>query len=538
MISCAVLERPGRWRLLGIVAGLALALAPALLLLGQTGGSMEPFGAGFTPALLRSLKVAATAGLIAFAIGLPAGILAALYQFPLRRLLLGLLALPLLVPSFLWAIGLDRLRAALGLPPDSALTGFFGTVTTFTGLALPLALFVSFLAARGISRGQAGAARLAGGEGHLFWQTVRSAWPITALAALLASTLTLSDPGPGAILGYPGIGMEILTSFSAQYDFSLAASQCLWLAGLVLLVALPVAIRLGPNLAAGLLARDVEPVEPAHTPCVAWLGPVLLGAILLTTVALPLLGLLQPLAQDIPVARALEDVQRTLANTFVYALGAGAVAVAVGYALALCAGRSNALRGLLLAGLIVIFALPPSLFALGLVQAGDSSPAWLDSLLRSRLTVCLCLGLRLMPVAAIIAMCRVGSSTPSWADAAAVHGVPLGVYLAKVLAPWLAISAALASLLVALLAAADAGTALLLHPPGEASLPLAIFTVMANAPEALVSTLCLFYLGGAALLLGLGWKLTGFAKTSHEKLNGRACGPRLGSMRWIHTTKT
>ena len=34
---------------------------------------------------------------------------------------------------------------------------------------------------------------------------------------------------------------------------------------------------------------------------------------------------------------------------------------------------------------------------------------------------------------------------------------------------------------------------LLLHPPGHGSLPLAVFTIMANAPEALVAMLCLFY---------------------------------------------
>ena len=41
----------------------------------------------------------------------------------------------------------------------------------------------------------------------------------------------------------------------------------------------------------------------------------------------------------------------------------------------------------------------------------------------------------------------------------------------------------------ALLATVEVGTVLLLHPPGHGSLPLAVFTVMANAPEALVAML-------------------------------------------------
>ena len=65
----------------------------------------------------------------------------------------------------------------------------------------------------------------------------------------------------------------------------------------------------------------------------------------------------------------------------------------------------------------------------------------------------------------------------------------------------------MAVLLVALLATADIGTVLLLHPPGEASLPLAIFTIMANAPESLVASLCLVYILIATGLLASVWAM-------------------------------
>ena len=45
------------------------------------------------------------------------------------------------------------------------------------------------------------------------------------------------------------------------------------------------------------------------------------------------------------------------------------------------------------------------------------------------------------------------------------------------------------------------------QPPGEASLPVAIFTVMANAPESLVATLCLIYVAGAATILIAAWAI-------------------------------
>jgi ABC-type spermidine/putrescine transport system permease subunit II len=63
----------------------------------------------------------------------------------------------------------------------------------------------------------------------------------------------------------------------------------------------------------------------------------------------------------------------------------------------------------------------------------------------------------------------------------------------------------LACLIVALLSTAEVGTALLLRPPGADSLPVQIFTVMANAPESLVAALCFLYIAGAASLLIVGW---------------------------------
>ena len=97
-----------------------------------------------------------------------------------------------------------------------------------------------------------------------------------------------------------------------------------------------------------------------------------------------------------------------------------------------------------------------------------------------------------------------GTSSPSWANIAAVHGVRLPVYFRKVLLPWLAPSLLVAGVLSALISTSDVTSALLLHPPGEGSFPLAIFSVMANAPESLTAALCLLYLGVALAVVILG----------------------------------
>jgi ABC-type Fe3+ transport system permease subunit len=132
-------------------------------------------------------------------------------------------------------------------------------------------------------------------------------------------------------------------------------------------------------------------------------------------------------------------------------------------------------------------------------------PSWLDWLTRSRLTVCVVLGLRFFPVATIIALRSWGSLSASWTQAAALHGVATTKYLARVILPHMLPAFAAAILLIGLVATADVGSVLLLHPPGQGSLPLGIFAVMANAPESLVASLCLVYVSLAFGIVSLVW---------------------------------
>jgi ABC-type Fe3+ transport system permease subunit len=266
---------------------------------------------------------------------------------------------------------------------------------------------------------------------------------------------------------------------------------------------MPVVMLAAPRLAAQMLARQTHRVYrvPAGRAGVA----ITLGftVLIFLTMAAPLAGLLLPLSGGLDAGRAWREVQRTGLNTLFYAAGAGLVAAFLAVATALFVGRSERLRTVVLGACLMLFALPPSLSALGLVQTATSAPAWLDGLLRSRLTVCDQLGLRFFPIAALIALRSWGTLSPSWTEVAAVHGVPVGRYLRKVVLPHLLPAAGAGLLLVGLLATAEVGSLLLLHPPGQSSLPLAIFTVMANAPESLVASLCLAYLSLAFGIVAL-----------------------------------
>ena len=117
MPTCLALERPSKWRAVGVATLLVFAALPALVLLlrlvpGMATGAAAVGGAldgAFGTAVWNSLLLALGVGAIAFVVGLPMGVLAALHEFPARRILLSACALPLLIPPFLWSIGWSSL---------------------------------------------------------------------------------------------------------------------------------------------------------------------------------------------------------------------------------------------------------------------------------------------------------------------------------------------------------------------------------------------------------------------------------------------
>jgi ABC-type Fe3+ transport system permease subunit len=503
MISPALLERPGWWRMPWIMVCLLFGLLPILPLLW---GTITPRGLAdidpsFRLALRNSFLVAAAVGFLSFMIGLPLGVTIALNSFPGRRTLLAALALPMLVPSVLWAIGWTAMSARFSTVSFLA-SGITGCTTVLLAGALPLVVFATLCALNSLSQSQLEAARLAGGERAVMRYSGSAAVVPAVAAAGLAGVLTLSDPGPGQILGLRTASSEILTSFAALYDYELAARQCASLTLIVMVIAFPLALLAAPRFGSQLLGRQLRGYR-LQRPRRSWIMMALCGLPLLILIALPVLGMVLPLRGLSDFVWAWREVQRTAMNTLLYAAGAGVIAAACGCLIAVSVGRQEWLRTVVLACSVAIVVLPPAAMALGVLRAGTYAPQSFDAVLRSRLTVTLALAARFFPVTAILFLHAWQTTPASWNMAASVHGVSLLRFVWRILLSRFLPVFALAVLLVVLLGSADVGTVLLLHPPGETSLPLAIFTVMANASESLVASLCVSYLALATMGLWL-----------------------------------
>jgi ABC-type Fe3+ transport system permease subunit len=499
VLSCLDLERPGRWRALLLLAIALFASAPTLLLL-RHGLRGELFGAlAWGSALEASLAIAAGTAGAAFALGWPLGTAAALYRFPARGLLIATTSLPLLMPSLLLALGWSALSLGTGLPPPGCLGGNAGCLVLFAAPGVALVMVAALAAARAIPENQREAARLFGGERELFWKALRTALAPAGLAALLAGILTLSDPAPGQIFSLRTAAGAVLESFAARNDLALASRQCAALALTALALSLPLLAASLRGLALATLTR-VPRAASLHS---VGLAPACTTLAFLAVNALwilPAAGLALPLGRE-PLdslapafGAAFARASDTALDSLGYTLGASALAAGLALVLAAAAGRSRALQGAVLALAVVLLAIPAAAPALGLASLAAAAPAWTDPVLRGPFAVWIALALHFLPVASLLMLRAWSSTAPAWFEAAALHGVSLATFAGRVLRPALAPGLWLAASLVALLAASEVVTVLLLHPPGRPSFALSVFTVMANAPEKHVAALCVVYL--------------------------------------------
>ena len=487
-----------------VVGILAMAAAPTipLIVVGATANSDTTiWSRSFVESLRTSLLLSASVAILCLAVGFPLGLLAALYRFRLRAFLILLQALPLLLPSFLLAIGWSSLVGVPWLPRVLVPTGFWGITLVLGMQSAPLVFFTTLAACRNLTASQIDAARLQGGEPTVLRLSAQACCRPAVLAALLAGVLSLSDPGAALILGGHVVAVEILTTFSSLFDFGLAARQCLLLAGLVMLLVLPLLVVGLRALAVAVLARQTR--APALYPH-RGLGRATmfsLLAVLLVALGIPALGLCLPALNNPMLGRAGQVIQRTVGQTIVYSGGAGLIAVALATGLALAVRERPKWRLAVVGILLALFTLPPALGALGVVQSATKGPPQLDWLIRGQFTVSLILGLRFLPIATLAMMRAVGSLSTGWTDAARLHGVSSTRFHRRVILPLLKPALLVSFVLVVVLATADITTVLLLHPPGRMSLPVALFTVMANSPEGLTASLCLLYLGAVTLLM-------------------------------------
>jgi iron(III) transport system permease protein len=434
--------------------------------------------------------------LAATAIGAPLGV--ALARIPLRGKALVRLALaaPGLLPPYVVALAWTYFAGTRGLVA-SRIGDVLGEWTYSVPAAVlvlslcfyPLSMLATEVAMRRIDgRLEEAALLIARPQLVLRGITLPLIAPSVLAAALVIFVLAASEFGVPGLLRVRVYTTEVFTAFAALYDFSRAILVAVPLLILCLvLAALAVAI-VGERLVS---TRRGLATRPALLD--DWRRVAEAAAVVVIVVALGIpVTVLGREAMGADSLRAiLAGSGPAITNSLgLAALGATAVvtvAVWLGYARARAPRRAGQLADVLF---VVVFAVPSTIVGVGLIGLWNR-PGIVEGAYGTDLMFILGYLARFLPVAVLAVAATTRYVPVSHEEAAAVSGAGWLRTMIRIVLPQVRLGLLTAWVITFVLAFGELGVSILVAPPGESTLPIRIYTIIANTPSSHVAALAL-----------------------------------------------
>lgn len=494
-------------RTLAVGAALAafavLCGLPFAYMLAQAGTSGTTYAALMLDARQRVLlsntaALGAGVALLATLIGAPLGLVLARVPLRFKPAWRIALAAPLLLPPYVVALAWVYLGGSAGLV--AAATGrdllsawtysLSGAVVVLSLVLYPLPMLATEVALRRIEPRLEEAALVVASPGRVLRRiTLPLAAPAVAAAALVVFVLAVSEFGVPGLLRVRVFTTEVFTAFAALYDFGRATMLTLPLLVLAIVVAAVAALLVGERLL--VTRRGTASAQPVAFE--AWTRRATAAAAGVMAVALVVpLAVLTREAVGVPSMMAVvrgsgAAIRTSLTLAALGATIAAGVAVWIGYGRARAPRRVGVFTDVLL---VALFAVPSTVVGVGLIgvwnRAGVMGRVYgTDGML---LLACLA---RFLPVAALALAAGVRYVPASHEEAAAVGGAGWWRTMTRIVLPQMKLPLVATWTIVFILAFGELGASILVVPPGEATLPIRIYTIIANTPPAQVAALAL-----------------------------------------------
>ena len=435
--------------------------------------------------------------LLASAIGAPLGIALARITLPHKPLLRLALSAPVLLPPYIAGLAWTYFGSSQGWV--TAITGsdllsvwtysLPAAVVVLSVVFYPVSMLATEVAMRGIDGRLEEAALMVASPGRVLRRiTLPLAAPSVTAAALMIFVLAVSEFGVPGLLQVRVYTTEVFTAFAALYDFSLAILLTVPLLLLCLIVAGVAAMLLGERLVTTSRASGTRPAQFDQWRQSAAIAAI---AVFALTLVLPLVVLIGEAldAQSLWVVHA--GSGRAIANSLrVATIGATVVvgvAVWLGYGRARASRRTGQAADVLF---IVLFAVPSTIVGVGLIGLWNR-PGLLGAVYGTDAMLLLGYLARFVPVAALALAASTRYVPISQEEAASISGAGWFRTMRRIVLPQIRLALAASWVIVFVLAFGELGVSILVAPPGEATLPIRIYTIIANTPPSHVAALAL-----------------------------------------------
>ena len=448
--------------------------------------------------LLNSTLLGAGAAALALLIGAPLGLLMARAELPFKRLLRLALVIPLVIPPYVLALAwvylggeAGSLARAFGRGLPSDWTYSLAGAAIIMGVAFfPVPMLATEAAARRVDGRLEEAALLVATRTRVLWRiTLPLIAPAITAAALIVFVLAISEFGVPGLLRVRVYTTEVFTAFSALYDFGAATVLAVPLLVVALMAGAGAEIVVGDRL---LTARRGAYAGLKLSPG-KWEVSALAGLFLILClfVALPLVVLAREAGEIRPLFAAAQKGRGAILNSLLLSALSATLITALATFLGYARGRVRArFGGLIDLAFVVIFAVPSTVVGVGLIGLWNR-PGVMGEVYTSPLIIGVAYLARFTPVAALILAAGARQVPSSLEEAAVVAGASWPRILTRIVFPQLKTAAAAAWVVSFILSFGELGATMLVAPPGESTLPVRIYTLIANTPSSEVAGLAL-----------------------------------------------
>jgi iron(III) transport system permease protein len=460
----------------------------APLSIGNVGSTRVWLDARQRGLLWNSAGLGLGTALLATAIGAPMGFALARVAFRRKSLLRVALAAPVLLPPYVVALAWTY----LGSHQDLFSTWTYSLPSAIVVLSLvyyPLSMLATEVALRRVDGRLEEAAWLTAPARLVLRRiTFPLAAPSVLAAALVIFVLSVSEFGVPGLLRVRVYTTEVFTAFAALYDFNRAMLLAVPLLVLCLMVAIIAVALAGERLVSTRRSSGTRLPLLAGWRASAEAAAV---AIVATALGIPLTVLVREALGAESLRAVVDGSGRAIVNSLLLAtIGATAVvglALWLGYARARARGRLGQLADVLF---VVTFAVPSTIVGVGLIGLWNR-PGLVGTLYGSNAMFILGYLARFVPVAALAIAATTAYVPVSHEEAAAASGAGWFRTITRIVVPQIRLGLLATWVIAFVLAFGELGVSILIAPPGEATLPIRIYTIIANTSPSHVAGLAL-----------------------------------------------
>ena len=487
-------RRSSRTVVLGIAAAAfgIVCVLPLAYMLVQAGASGGGFAAVLLDARQRVLLSNTTAlgigtALLATLIGAPLGLALARVALPSKPVWRVALSAPVLLPPYVMGLAWVQLTGPAGSEWTYSLPG---AIVVLGLVFYPLSMLATEIAARRVEPRLEEAALVVASPGRIVRRiTLPLVAPSIAAAALVIFVLAISEFGVPGLLRVRVFTTEVFTAFAALYDFSRATILALPVLGLSIVVAAVAAALVGDRLLA--TRRGPSGAQPLAFEGWTVAASTAAVCVLVIALALPLAVLTRQALGVESLSAVVQGSGEAIRNSMTLAVfGATVVtflALWLGYGRARMSRRFGVIVDVLF---VVLFAMPSTVVGVGLIGVWNRAGVLGDVYGTHGMLVLAYLA-RFVPVAALGLAAAIRYVPTSHEEAAAVTGAGWWRAMSRIVLPQISLALSATWVVVFVLAFGELGTSILVAPPGEATLPIRIYTIIANTPPAYVAALAL-----------------------------------------------